>query len=67
MKGFKSGELAKPKLALNCIGGKSAMELISQLDNKGCVVTHGSGVNLFQHQRYYWMTEWNKHNLGNDK
>lgn len=78
-KGFKSGELVKPKLALNCVGGKNAMELIRQLDHKGCMVTYGgmsrepiyvpTSALIFKdiQLKGFWLTDWNKRNLGNEK
>lgn len=38
---FKSGEMKKPRLALNCVGGKSALEIMRHLQNEGTVVTYG--------------------------
>ncbi|XP_023025025.2 enoyl-[acyl-carrier-protein] reductase, mitochondrial [Leptinotarsa decemlineata] len=38
---FKSGALDKPLLALNCVGGKSATQLVRQLDFGGVLVTYG--------------------------
>ncbi|XP_046484787.1 enoyl-[acyl-carrier-protein] reductase, mitochondrial [Neodiprion pinetum] len=37
---FKN-KLPRPKLALNCIGGKSALELLRHLDKNGTIVTYG--------------------------
>lgn len=38
---FKSGEMKKPRLALNCVGGKSALEIMRHLQNEGTIVTYG--------------------------
>uniref|UniRef100_A0A7R9P4G6 Enoyl-[acyl-carrier-protein] reductase, mitochondrial n=1 Tax=Timema californicum TaxID=61474 RepID=A0A7R9P4G6_TIMCA len=38
---FKSRAVSKAKLALNCVGGKSAVEVLRQLDHKGVMVTYG--------------------------
>lgn len=38
---FKSGEVKKPELALNCVGGKSATELLRHLDDGAYMVTYG--------------------------
>lgn len=38
---FKSGEFPRPKLALNCVGGKSSTELIKVLAPNGIHVTYG--------------------------
>lgn len=76
---FKSGEVAKPKLALNCVGGKNGLEVLRQLDKKGCMVTYGgmsrepiyvtTSALIFKdiQLRGFWMTEWNKSNSGNEK
>lgn len=38
---FKSKQLRKPKLALNCVGGKNALEMSKHLDHGGVMVTYG--------------------------
>lgn len=38
---FKKGVLAKPKLALNCVGGSSSTEIARTLDAGGVHVTYG--------------------------
>lgn len=45
---FKSGQLRRPKLALNTVGGKSATELLRQLDHRGVLVTYGGTFFLSQ-------------------
>lgn len=39
---FKKENANKPKLALNCVGGKSSSELARHLQNSGHLVTYGS-------------------------
>ncbi|CAH1800309.1 unnamed protein product [Owenia fusiformis] len=67
----------KPKLALNCVGGKSATELARQLENNGTMVTYGgmskqpvvvpTGSFIFKNikLRGFWMTRWNQENFKN--
>lgn len=38
---FKSKKLPAPKLALNCIGGQSALEIMRHLAHGGIMVTYG--------------------------
>lgn len=38
---FKSKKLKKPKLALNCVCGKNALEVQRHLDHGGVMVTYG--------------------------
>ena len=64
--------LPKPKLALNCVGGKNAAELLKYLDRGGVMVTYGgmsrmpmlvpAGPLIFNDIRLvgYWMTQWNR-------
>lgn len=72
MKIFMQSLNSKPKLALNCVGGKSATELLRNLDQKGVMVTYGgmskqpilvpTGSLIFKEVEIkgYWNTEWNK-------
>ncbi|KAI1305200.1 Enoyl-[acyl-carrier-protein] reductase, mitochondrial [Halotydeus destructor] len=65
---FKS--VPKPKLALNCVGGKNATDCMRHLDEKGVMVTYGgmsrqplvipTGSLIFRDQRFvgFWMTRW---------
>lgn len=67
---FKSGQLKRPKLALNTVGGKSATELLRQLDHRGVLVTYGgmsrepvavpTSALIFKQisLRGYWMSQW---------
>lgn len=76
---FKSGQLKKPKLALNCVGGKNALEMMKHLDNKGFMVTYGgmsrepvtipTSALIFKdvNVRGFWMTRWKSENSGNPK
>ena len=66
---FRSME--KPKLALNCVGGRSAAELLKFVEPKGTMVTYGgmskqplmvpAGPLIFHDVRLkgFWMTRWN--------
>jgi mitochondrial enoyl-[acyl-carrier protein] reductase / trans-2-enoyl-CoA reductase len=68
--------VAKPRLGLNCVGGKNALEVTRQLANKGILVTYGgmsrepltvpTSALIFKDLRFvgYWMTRWNKENQG---
>nr|KAG5686271.1 hypothetical protein BaRGS_028874 [Batillaria attramentaria] len=72
MKSFMQSLPGKPKLALNCVGGKSATELLRNLGQKGVMVTYGgmsrqpvtvpTGTLIFKEVQVlgYWNTEWNK-------
>lgn len=63
--------LPKPKLALNCVGGRPAAELLKHLDKGGVMVTYGgmskqplmvpAGPLIFSDiiLRGFWMTQWN--------
>lgn len=63
-----------PKLALNCVGGKSATELLRNLADKGTMVTYGgmsrqpvtipTGALIFKEVKVlgYWNTMWNRDN-----
>uniref|UniRef100_A0A8C4J3A2 Enoyl-[acyl-carrier-protein] reductase, mitochondrial n=1 Tax=Dromaius novaehollandiae TaxID=8790 RepID=A0A8C4J3A2_DRONO len=67
---FKS--IPKPRLALNCVGGKSTTEMLRHLQPKGTVVTYGGmakqpvmvPVSAFIFKdvklRGFWMTQWKK-------
>ena len=70
---FKNGELAAPKLVLNCVSGKSVIELIKAMADSGTLVTYGgmsrqplivpTSAFIFKNIRLvgYWMTRWNWH------
>lgn len=67
---FKTGKLPAPKLALNCVGGKSATNILRYLVDKGQFVTYGAmsrepltiptGALIFKDITFrgYWMTLW---------
>uniref|UniRef100_A0A7R9EPV4 Enoyl-[acyl-carrier-protein] reductase, mitochondrial n=1 Tax=Timema bartmani TaxID=61472 RepID=A0A7R9EPV4_9NEOP len=69
---FKSKAVSKAKLALNCVGGKSAVEILRQLDHKGVMVTYGgmsrepvtlpTSALIFKDisARGFWMSRWTK-------
>ena len=71
---FKSGELKAPKLALNCVGGPSGMEILRKLQAKGVHVTYGgmsrlpvtapTSALIFKdvQLRGFWMSRWSKDN-----
>ncbi|XP_044758881.1 enoyl-[acyl-carrier-protein] reductase, mitochondrial [Coccinella septempunctata] len=70
----KSGDLSKPKLALNCVGGQNALEMLRHLDNNGSMVTYGgmsrepviipTSALIFKNLKIkgFWMTRWSKDN-----
>ncbi|CAO1434714.1 unnamed protein product [Diamesa tonsa] len=67
---FKSGEITKPKLALNCVGGKNALEMCRHLADHGTMVTYGgmsrepvlvpTSSLIFKDLKFrgFWMTRW---------
>lgn len=67
---FKEGQFKKPKLALNCVGGKNALEMSRHLDQEGIMVTYGgmsrepvlvtTSALIFKDQQFrgFWMTRW---------
>ncbi|XP_059607992.1 enoyl-[acyl-carrier-protein] reductase, mitochondrial [Phlebotomus argentipes] len=71
---FKSGQVKKPKLALNCVGGKSALEMLRHVADGGVVVTYGgmsrepvtvpTGHLIFKDISFrgFWMTRWTRDN-----
>ncbi|KFM63095.1 Trans-2-enoyl-CoA reductase, mitochondrial, partial [Stegodyphus mimosarum] len=64
--------IQRPKLGFNCVGGKSAAELIRHMTDKGTIVTYGgmskqpitisTACLIFSDIRLrgFWMTQWNK-------
>ncbi|XP_068773497.1 enoyl-[acyl-carrier-protein] reductase, mitochondrial isoform X3 [Struthio camelus] len=72
---FKS--IPKPRLALNCVGGKSTTEMLRHLQHKGTMVTYGGmakqpvmvPVSAFIFKdvklRGFWMTQWKKDQMHN--
>ncbi|RWS28030.1 trans-2-enoyl-CoA reductase-like protein [Leptotrombidium deliense] len=75
---WKSG-IPKPKLALNCVGGKNATDCLRHLDFRGTMVTYGgmskqpviipTGSLIFKDQIFkgYWMSRWIKENWQSDE
>lgn len=71
---FKS-KIKKPKLGLNCVGGKSSVEIARHLDSKGYLVTYGgmsrepviagTASLIFKDTSYvgFWMTRWAQNNF----
>lgn len=76
---FKSGQLRRPKLALNTVGGKSATELLRQLDHRGVLVTYGgmsrepvtvpTSALIFNQVSLhgFWMSQWAKDHFGDGR
>ncbi|XP_074018156.1 enoyl-[acyl-carrier-protein] reductase, mitochondrial [Numenius arquata] len=74
---FKS--VPKPRLALNCVGGKSTTEMLRHLQPKGTMVTYGGmakqpvmvPVSAFIFRdvqlRGFWMTQWKKDHAQDQK
>lgn len=68
-------DIAKPKLALNCVGGQCATDCIRYLENEGTMVTYGgmskmpvvipTGSLIFKDHKFvgYWMTRWSKNHF----
>jgi len=71
--------IPKPRLALNCVGGKNATDCMRHLDSNGAMVTYGgmskqpviipTGALIFKDQKFfgYWMTRWYRDNTGNNE
>lgn len=71
---FKDKLFKKPKLALNCVGGKNALEVSRHLDNHGIMVTYGgmsrepvivpTASLIFKDLQFrgFWMTRWTNNN-----
>ncbi|XP_039756202.1 enoyl-[acyl-carrier-protein] reductase, mitochondrial-like [Pararge aegeria] len=67
---FKEKQIAKPILALNCVGGKSALEVVRYLEKTGVMVTYGAmsrdpvtipnSALIFKDISFhgFWMTAW---------
>lgn len=67
---FKDKKLPRPKLALNCVGGKNALEMSKHLDHAGVMVTYGgmsrepvlvpTSSLIFKDIAFrgFWMTRW---------
>lgn len=71
---FKSGQFKKPRLGLNCVGGKNCAEMVRHLADKAAVVTYGgmsrepviapTAALIFKDIAFhgFWMTRWSKEN-----
>ncbi|KAL1494380.1 hypothetical protein ABEB36_009988 [Hypothenemus hampei] len=71
---FQTKQVAKPKLALNCVGGKNALECLRHLQNGSSMVTYGgmsrepltvpTSALIFKDLQFkgFWMTRWSKEN-----
>jgi mitochondrial enoyl-[acyl-carrier protein] reductase / trans-2-enoyl-CoA reductase len=69
---FKDKLIDKPSLALNCVGGKNALEVLRHLQHSGKMVTYGgmsrepvnipTGALIFKNLSFhgFWMTAWNE-------
>ncbi|CAK1555774.1 unnamed protein product [Leptosia nina] len=67
------GEVKKPMLGLNCVGGKSGAQLLRYMNHSSTMVTYGgmsrepvivpTSAFIFKNISChgFWMTEWNKH------
>lgn len=78
---FKDGCIDKPTLALNCVGGQNATDMLRHLKPGGCMVTYGgmsrkpvtipTTAFIFKDIALhgFWMTRWNKEadEFSNDK
>lgn len=76
---FKSVLMSKPKLALNCVGGKNALEIVRHMEKKSTMVTYGgmsrepltvpTAALIFNDIRFhgFWMTRWTQENPGSPK
>lgn len=72
-------DIKRPKLALNCVGGKSSLYLVKYLAENSVVVTYGgmskrpvpvpAGPLIFKNVAYvgFWMTRWTTLNKDNDQ
>lgn len=72
---FKDGTFKRPKLALNCVGGKSALIISRHLEENSPMVTYGgmsrqpvtvpTASLIFKNLRFegFWMTRWTKNNF----
>ncbi|KAL4708958.1 hypothetical protein ACJJTC_005819 [Scirpophaga incertulas] len=76
---FKDKKIDKPLLALNCVGGKNALEMLRHLEHSGKMITYGgmsrdpvnipTGAFIFKNLSFYgfWMTAWNEKAAQSDK
>lgn len=71
---FRSGRVPKPRLALNCVGGKSSTEILRHLADHGQLVTYGAmsrepvaapnAALIFKDIAFrgFWMSRWSREN-----
>lgn len=76
---FKSGSLPVPRLGFNCVGGKSATNIMRCLSNKGILVTYGAmsrealtmpnSALIFKDIAFrgYWMSRWSKEHSAEER
>ncbi|XP_046812913.1 enoyl-[acyl-carrier-protein] reductase, mitochondrial-like isoform X1 [Vespa crabro] len=76
---FKNKKLPQPKLALNCVCGQSATEIMRHLAHGGTMVTYGgmsrepvtvpASIFIFKNisLQGFWMTAWTKANMESKK
>lgn len=76
---FKSGTLPVPKLGLNCVGGKSATNVMRHLGARGVLVTYGAmsrealtipnSALIFKDiaLRGFWMSKWSKEHSAEER
>lgn len=69
---FKSGKLPAPRIGFNCVGGKSATNIVRHLCDKGILVTYGAmsrepltiptSALIFKDISFhgFWMSRWSK-------
>lgn len=76
---FKSGALPSPKIAFNCIGGKSATNIMRHLSSEGILVTYGAmsrepltipnSALIFKDIAFrgFWMSKWSKEHSAEER
>lgn len=76
---FKSGVLPSPKLGFNCVGGKSATNILRHLADKGVLVTYGAmsrealtipnSALIFKDIAFrgFWMSKWSSHHSAEER
>ncbi|GBP26932.1 Enoyl-[acyl-carrier-protein] reductase, mitochondrial [Eumeta japonica] len=76
---FKEKLVDRPSLALNCVGGKSSLEMLRHLQHSGKMVTYGgmsrepvtvpTSAFIFKNLSFhgFWMTAWNEKAKDEDK
>lgn len=76
---FKSGEMPAPKIGFNCVGGKSATNIVRWLAPKGQLITYGAmsrepltipnAALIFKDISFkgYWMSRWSKESSSEDR